>query len=278
MFGRRLSSIGVGPGTDEVMWGISLPSDTVVHRVSGEVHISGPNQKITTIQMMYGVRAAVLPILDPDAAANFQVLWDQLIPKDTDVQAIDLDTSATDATPFFEPGEADWSKVLDIGMRPKVVYDKTKVLSAMSPHSFRFQDNQTPFLPVWSAGDMFTFNFKSFRVRQPSALVMAFASPSLDDTIATVEAALAENEWAQVKYAEETLERAMLDLLGLTEAGATTPFEEATDVLQKHLLPDVHEETAADWGTESYHVASRALIDHSVTGRLAIKSLSLGSG
>ena len=54
----------------------------------------------------------------------------------------------------------------------------------------------------------------------------------------------------------------------VTEAGAETPWEEATRLLQKHLEPDPFEETAGEWSGTNWDYTARCIMDHSVVGRL----------
>jgi len=276
MLARRRSQVLVTPGTDRVIWAMSLPNGTVVHDIKGEVHVIGTLDNRFDEATFYGLEVYILPVFDPDASNSAEVLWDQLVPKDTDVQAIDLDSAAADTTPFFEPGEADWSQVLDVGVRPRKLYGRYKMVTGLNS-AFAGRDPATPFGVETRLGEIIPMRIKkSFRVSQPSMLVCALASPAMDDTTTTVELALSENEWSRVMYAEQMLEQAHMDLIGLTEAGAETPWEDATDLLQKHLEPDVFEETATNFVSEQWQTYADIKIDHSVKGRLDIKMLSTG--
>ncbi len=138
-------------------------------------------------------------------------------------------------------------------------------------------DTETPFLPGFIPSDLVTIRVKkNFYVDQPSVLVLALASPSFDDTVTAAQGPPVENEWARVKYITEVMKMAQIDLFGLTETGAETPWEDATDLLQKHLQPDVFEETASAFGNTSWTVFTQAMIDHSVVGQLGKAAISLG--
>ena len=140
-----------------------------------------------------------------------------------------------------------------------------------------YQDNQSPFGLLWAAHDSFQVRLRGpFRVSQPSVLVFGFGVPNMDDTTATLQSILQETQWGQVKYAESMVERAMLHLLGLVEAGAETPWVEATQLLQLHMDPDVFEEDAALFGTELYRVFTEFSATHQVPGRLKVGSLTTG--
>ena len=275
MIARRASQTQVGAGTDRVIFGISLPSDTVINRIQADVSVVGENIKDATVALWYAMRGYILPVHDPDATLNFDTLWDQLVPKDTDTQTIDLDTVAVDTSPFFDVGLADWTKLLDIGLRPRRIYNRERMMTIMTHAQLRFQDNVTPFLPRWVAGDAVKIDLRQrMYVRQPSVLVFGVASPSVGGTTSSVQSALTEVKWGQVKFMGDTLKRGLMSLIGLTEAGAETPWDEAVDLLQEHLDPDPFELTAGRWGADTWNVFTRAMIDHSVRGEIGVTTVS----
>ena len=199
------------------------------------------------------------------------------MPKDTDTETMDLDTGAADSSPFFEPGEHIWEGIVDVGLRPEKIFGRYRLLTPVSGAHHQDTDPNTPFSFRWRPGEKFTVRVKARkRVRQPSVLVIAIGSPNIDDTSNTLHTAFAENEWPQIKYASNMLERAMLHLFGLTEAGATTPWEEATALLKKHLEPDVFEETAGTFVGSQYNAVGRAILDHSVVGELKVGAVTSG--
>ena len=279
MIARRLTDLDVAAGQDRVVLGISLPSDTVVHDVRARIRFHSDAKASSQTSFAMGCEAYILPVFDPDSAANYDTLWDQLVPKDTDVQTMDLDTGTTDTTPFFEPGEADWTSLFDVGLRPERLYRRTRVLNIVDGGLWQGIDTETPFGLQWIPGGVVPIHIRrKLRVRQPSVLVIGFASPNFDDTTSAAQAILLEAEWPQVKYIGHVLERALLHVLGLVEAGAETPWEEATALLQKHLDPDPLEETGARFGSLTWHLMAEMTIDHSVPGELGKKTISLGRG
>jgi len=285
MTARRLWALEIDDGTDEVMFGLSLPSGTIVDSIQAQVDYicgsqsGGPNQFPLNQAHFIAVEGYVLPVQDPDAAASLNTLWDQLVPKDTDVDAIDLDTAASDGTSFQEPGEMAMVNIFQIGVQPKRIFHHDKLLTAVRDSMHTLQVISTPADPgKWTPGGSLSINVgKPFRVSQPSVLVFAFGVPLMDDTTATPPTALVEKEWAQVKYMEHTLERAILHQLGVFEAGAETPWEEASAVLRTHLNPDILEDVTGQFGLSGeYTVYGQARINHRVTGSMKIGSVSTG--
>lgn len=277
MFAKRLGSVLVTTGTDTVVCSLPLPSGSRINDISIDMRMHQTAAIGLNLCTMFAVEGWILPILDSDAATSVQTLWDNLVPKDTDVETVDLDTGAADATPFYEPGEPDFSDMLEVGLRPERIYHANRLLTAAQDSFLTYQDNQTPFNVLWLPGSSMRIRIrKNFAVRQPSMLMFAFANPSLDDTTVTVDTAPAEAEWGQLKYIGHVLERALLHVFGITEAGAETPWEEATALLKKHLEPDVFEDSGGTFDSASWRVTTKAMFDHSVEGRLANQQISTG--
>lgn len=277
MFAKRLMRGSVNSGTDRVIAGMSLPSGSTLNNVNIRVDLWGTQNRAVTDSLFYAVEGWLIPVLDPDAASPYDTIWDALVPKDTDIEVMDLDTGAGDATPFYEPGEPDFSQMMDVGLRPERVFHQNSFMTVANGSIATFQDNQTPFAPVWVPGTTVNIRLgKKYRVLQPTVLLFALASPVLDDTTTTLDAAAAEAEWGQVKYIGHVLERAMLHLFGVVEASTDAPWEEATVLLKKHLEPDPIELVAGELSNVAWHFLAKAMFDHSVEGELGQKSISTG--
>ncbi len=278
MFARRTTFITVASNSDAVFFGISLPSGSVIHDIKCKVSVASQADVARAVGLFYAIEGWILPMLDPDGGGTFDALFDTLVPKDSDSDVLDLDTGAVDTTPFFEPGEVDWSDIVDVGLRPERIYSRKRLMSISSGNArFIFQDNQSPFAVKWIAGDTFSIHIKKrFSVRQPSIMAFALANPAMDDTTATTETALSENEWPRVKFMKDVLTLALHHVLGLTEAGAETPWVEAAALVKKHLEPDVIETVGGSFGSQAYEVFAEGIVDHSVEGEMAIGALSTG--
>lgn len=227
---------------------------------------------------MYACGAYLVKVEDPDTAVSYQALWDRHVPKVSDLDTIDLDTAGEDTSPFWHPGEADFDAIFDMGDRPLKLFMRKKMLNFANPGSagMRFQDAATPFAAQWLGADSFKVKVnRSIRVSSPSVVLIAISSASMDDTTATPHTVLTENEWAQVQYVEATLERALMDQMNLVEAGAETPWENASVLLRKHLAPDVFEETAASFIQDAYNVFTQMDFAHTVPGAMDFRVVDL---
>lgn len=275
LIANRTNQFSVLEDTDRVIGGISLPSGTTLNGINGHVELFGQTDLTSQQIVGYGVEGYIIPVIDPDTAATFQTLFDNFVPKDTDTQVMDLDTAGTNTTPFWEPGEADWTDIFELGVKPIRIFRRLRYMTPASAPSWNTIDTATPFGKEWRARDSFDITIKKrYRNRNPAIVCFALASPLMDDTQNTDESTLLEDEWGQVKYMGETLQRAQLHLLGLTESGAETPFEEATALLQKHMDPNAIEEDAGSFVGMTWLGLARYKFDHSVKGMLGTPTLS----
>lgn len=277
MFARRTFQRNIGAGSDAILFGVTLPSGSRIHDININVKYHGTADAQRNEANMIAAELWLLPLTDPDAAIAYNTLWDNLVPKDSDAETLDLDTGATDTTPFFEPGEVDMAELFDVGTQPERLWTGNRLLTLSSGSVYTFQDNQTPFAVKWVPGGQFRIRIKRrLGMSKPMALVLGIASPSLDDTQAGDPTSLIEAQIPQLKYIEHVLERALLHVLGVFEAGAETPFEEATALLREHLEPDVFEATGASFVTQNWFCYGQAMIDHSVVGTMEKITLSTG--
>lgn len=277
MFARGLLNRSITTGTDGVVMGQSLPSGSRINNITAEMSFSQRLFLNSQTVVAYGLEAYIIPLVDPDTVLTFDAIWDRFVPKDTDVETLDLDTAASDATPFFEPGEVDFGQMLHVGFRPERVYRRNRILTMANGSIMSTQDHESPFGPNWIPGDSFTINIKkNYFIEQPSVLVIGVANPSFDDTQTAMGSSLTEEKWPQVKYIGHVLERAMLHVFGLVETGAETPWEEATALLKEILEPDVREETAGTFLATAWDVTCRSMVDFSVEGELGKVALTSG--
>lgn len=265
-------------GTDRVMFGVTLPSDTVVHGVSMKSTFLGATEAAASAAV-FGIafESWVLPLLDPDAGLAYDTLWDNLVPKDSSSDVLDLDTGGIDTGNFWEPGQADWGAVFDVGLRPQRLFHERSLITLANGALIVWQDNQTPFvLKFWPGGQLNWRFRRSFRVRQPSALLFGVSSPSMDDKT-TTQTVLSEAQIPQVKYMRSVLERALMNVLGLVEAGAETPWEEASVLIKEHVDPNFFEASGlGTLATTAWNVQGEARINHSVVGDLKVGRLTTG--
>ena len=117
---------------------------------------------------------------------------------------------------------------------------------------------------------------RRMRAEQHAVAMLGLSVPALDDTTTVVWNTDTEAEWMQRKYLEMVLEQAWIDLVGLSETGAESPWVDASILLEEFLEPTVVEEVTAAWTPQALECFTACTWDISVPGRLDVKTLSLG--
>ncbi len=242
---HRMFGIQGGTG-DVVLAGMWIPAKSTIRRIQGYCVYEG-----TTILSPLDVHAGsmagyILPMRDPDSVGTMNVEWERLVPKDSAQESLDLDTSGSDSSTFWEPGEQRWQEVFEVGSMPVKLYEQHFLAGIGHNSIIANRDPETPFAYEFLAGTRLSVNLNGpIHVDQPSLLVFASGSPDLDATsITQAQQAITENEWGQLQFIDHVMERAHLHLIGLVETGAETPWEEATALLKRHLDPLVFEPLA----------------------------------
>ncbi len=274
---RRIFAVSTGAGTDDVIFGAFMPGGTTMSKIKGLVQMHSDALIVNGV-VAAAIEGWVLPVFDPDAATTMSALWDALVPKDRTDDVLDLDTGAADSASFYEGGAIVWEKVFDVGLQPKRVFHWHDYAS-FSYHNIKAQqDVETPFAEEWFAG----FNVpivipRPIRVSQPSLLVFGVGSPLMDRTSATAPiAGLIENRWGQIKWIDHVMERAFLDLIGLTEGGAETPWEEASRLIAEHLDPMMLEADAGVFDPAIWFASGEVTMVHHVPGTIGKGMITTG--
>ncbi len=265
-------------GGDTVVFGMSIPSDSVVTSQRGFVHFIGEEinwQKAA----LYALDGYLMNVTDPDTPKPYDQMWDRFVPKAVGwAQAgMDLDTNTQNTVSFYEPGEATVEDIMDLGELPERVFMhrgfRTVVNNPMG-YNFVASDASTYF-PVAEV----PINVKrQYRVgQQESVLLYGAGSPLLTDVTVTQKSTLGEEVWAYMKYAGSFLEDAFLSLIGDIEVGAESPYIQILDGIEEELLPAIIEAVAGDFDDMVYQLFGQLNAQVTVVGDIDISSLSLKS-
>lgn len=267
-----MSHVVVAATTDRVLVAYPLPKGCTLNRIHLRSSVVGP-EAMTIIQAcMYGISGFVVPILDPDTPDSVDDIWDFLVPKDIGEGAgvFDLDTSVSDTTPEFNFGEPDMTGIFGVANNePIEIFRRRKLLTVA---------NSVTGLQVITAAsdeylptDFFTTTIKkSVRAGRHSFILIGFSSPDASQTDITVKQTIAEAEWVMMTYIETFLENAAQNLLGLVEAGAETPYAEASAFVAELIEDVVHEDTAGAFKASAFNIFTQATFDVSVPGRMMV--------
>lgn len=263
----------VATNTDRVFAATAIPRGGVFHGMSFDVHVWGLEQ-VMLFACIYGVSGYAVPILDPDAAVDFDNIWERQVPKNkAEAEGVlDLDTISTaDATPEYEVGMVNWAGVFDMDTT-KRLYRRRRVLTAASAGR---GPGTTGFATHWLPQDRFRINVAGgFKVKAPTAIMFAFSAPVVGQTTTTALTPPTEKEWVMLQYLEDTAIDALKFLIGLTTGGTQEPYEEAAVFLDKTLAPSFFEETTAEWATPAlWEVLAHGSFTCSVPGSMTARNL-----
>jgi len=272
-FRHTLGQVTVGDG-DSVIGGAAIPSDSKLNAVLGQVHIQSLLAVSIAKAIMYGCDGRVLVHTDPDSVTGYNTMWDQQVDKDVDVSLGILDIGEnTDSNPFFEPGEPNVNQIAGMSISSdERFFRRRKMISFQSaPRGFIDGAPDT----YWP-GDVFRVNARPrIGVKDWSVAMMAVAEPAMDDVTTTAWLTpTGEAEWMQAKYMEVVLEQAWMELVGLTETGAETPWEDAALEIEEILEPTVVEVTAGSFASDGLIVFANLSWDITVPGRRTFGALS----
>lgn len=254
-----------------------IPSEGSLNNVWGDCHVVGNDDIAHNKAVLYGVTGYVVHEPDPDNAQSYDALWDVMVPKDTDVAsgALDISSGSQDTAPEFEPGEPNIERMMDGSILDddNMFFKRRKLITfASSPSGFDVGGTPDSYIPT----DRFRIRSgKKIPVDLMSVALLGFSSPQMDDVTTTVWVTPAsEAVWMQLKYIDMVLEQAFVHLIGLTEAGAETPWVDAATMLEDFLEPTVMEETSAIFDSQDYNVFTTLTFDISVPGVRKISSVS----
>lgn len=263
---RTLYSKTVAQNTDELVAVCWLPSEGKLVSASVEIHCMAVDI-VRTSAALYGTNGFLIPVDDPDAVVVADTLWDRHVPKDVDeaAGAYDLDTASVDAEPEYEEGLADLSGLFGSGP-VRLSGAKRRRLITLAEGTGTYEGGAAD---LYVAHDRFTLKIGPTRkVEQPHAVCIGFSAPALTDTTTTQWMSPAEDEWTNLQFPVWTMEQAMVELLGQVEAGAESPFEDASAFLLDFLEPDVYEQSAARFAATNWEVYCRAKFVMEVPGRM----------
>lgn len=277
IFRHQLGQVDVSAGADEVVASMPLPSESSQNNVWGKIHVIQNDDEFINDVFLYGVDGFLLAVPDPDTPDSVDDLWDRLIDKDDDITAggLDLDETAADTDNLYEAGEPSMGAIIDAHVyRDENHWFKRRGLMsfATSPTGFN-----------WVTGGVSTYNPRDFfKVRSRKRLYTEYMSMSLLGvsvptviTTSTVPNSPGQATWMQQKYIEVVLEQAWMTILGLTEAGAESPWENAAALVQEITEPDVFEDTTGAFQTgNNIRVFAEMTWDVSVPGRREVKVLT----
>lgn len=270
---RTLAQRSVVPPADLTIAAAPIPAGGVLNSIFLEAHVIA-GAAISQLRMgMYGISGYVIPVPDQDAALDYETAWDQLVPKDEPhLTELDSDTGTPDTSPEFEPGGIDINNLFDmVGLSPRQIFRRRKYITtanSLLPVGGTLVDTYRP-------TDYFTTKIKKpTRCAMASYAILALSSPATTLTVTGVWQVPTEDDWAILQFMDIFIEQMFMASLGLIEAGAESPYEEAESFISELLEDSVLEQVANSFDPVTWTVFSRATFDITVPGRPQLKTLS----
>lgn len=249
----------IGGNVDRVMVGVPMPKGAKLLSVSGEVHMIGEEDQPTNQFMAWGMSGVVVPVPDPDTAIVFGALWDNVIVKSADpttvaaTSLLDWDWDTADTSVQIEPGEMNINDVL--GMTE----DQKEFLPPRLSWVSWAKSRQGGFV-AGTPDDFLPSDFKTFRSQKKitadtaSVAMIALSSPLLDETLLLAAHLTPPNEgaWYQLANMTDTLRDFAKINAGLVEAGAESPYANATSRIQDLIARDMLDESSTLYNSMSW--------------------------
>lgn len=265
---------GITAGTDKVISAYPVPNDGRLNNVWGEVHIISDRKDVRLFQA-YGCEGYFVPLDDPWDAVDIDVLWDRFIPKaidltfDTGTAAMNIDTTAEDPKPVWQPGELVLNTIFDIGGVPENIFSRREWLSIAKNKPIGYVDVADSAADTWLPTDYFKVrNSKRMRSDRPAYVLYAVGSPNSDETDApsgtTLENTLNGYQMINAQFITEMIKTAFLQQLGWLGESQDIG-DNATQVIQLMKGDDVKEESTL-WTDATYQVLAPFTFDISVPG------------
>jgi len=275
-FRHTLQHNKINNGVDQVIGHALIPSDGSMNGVQGEVICQADNVPVTKV-VLYACDGWLIPVEDPDTIDTIDDIWDRFVSKDSSIGNLDTDTSTPNIAQFDEPGEVNVDAVIGMeAMAPTNRFFRRRHILAFQKGARGFIDG-TP--DSYYPGDAFKVKVgRKMAADQMSVAVLGFSHPVMNITTTVFASSPSEKQWMQLKYLEVVLEQAWMDMVGLTEAGAETPWEEASLFIEDMLEPTVQEATSGAFENPGFmDVWTQLSWDLSVPGRRDLSSALTGA-
>lgn len=264
---RTIASRDIAVGSDEPLAWAPMSEGMSLVSVTGSLHVLGPEAIPINLFAAYGFSGYVMPVIEPEGGSvGAKATWDTMVTKAVDLvetaatQQIDYDWDTADAGPNIEPGELDPSGLLGIGeeVTKTIIQPRLEMVSWANSRQ-----------GGWVAGAPDVYNpsdFKTFRSQQritadrPSMALLAVSAPSMTDVSEGMNAfeTTGMQNWGMLENLDEVMRFALMAALGLTEAGAETPYGDMASFIQELVAPDMSDESSTHYVANIWRVMCEA--------------------
>lgn len=262
---------------DEVFSWMPLPTGSVLHGVSLDVQLIASVVESVLIASPYAITGYVVPVPDPDAAADVDAIWDQMITKDATLAGgvgadiVDMDHITGDANNEVEWGEPNLEDMLNVSQGPVKIFSRSRMIT-FARSKGGFDKTAEDYRPT---DEFVTKVDKKVFVDVPSMAMFAISQPAMSSTSTAKWEPTGEAQWMKLQYMGDTLIDAFKALIGTIEAGAVSPYADAEQLLQD-MIEQLHEQTTGAFGTMAWRLFNQSYWDFSVPGTLQLPQISSG--
>lgn len=269
VFSKTTMGRGVIHGTDAVIGHVALPAMSKLLNVWGMISIWADTGVPIEDVLAYACRGAVLDVGDTDNALTLDGLWDAVMPKDVDISAtagqeqLDFERTTADTREFSEIGEVNPLDIWSIKGPTETIFDRKRIMNfGSSPTGFNVTG------PVYHPRDHFSARVaKKYSVDSMSYVLFAVGSPDVASETATIPQVVNDFEWFLLGYLEYVLEQAWMQVVGLTEAGAETPFADLSTFLERMVEPPAVLDTVMNFDNSTYMTLGELTFEIQVPGK-----------
>lgn len=267
----------VATDTDEVIGWMPVPANSRVDQVWFDLNVVTASLAFSSA-VMWGLGGVVVAMDDPASVDSYEDVWDIMVMKDNVYVAdvLDLDTADADivSRPQVEAGHGQVHNIFGEELLGNTqFFMQSEIASfAKSPVGFESATPDT-FHPAYQRKYHLPIGV---RVDRPSVALLGFSAQDLDIEDATMDETPEEAQWIILQFLEDFLQQMWIDIMGLTETGAETPYVDVTTFVAEILEGSLLEDTAGGWGNISWTVHAKTTWQMTVPGSKNITSLSSG--
>ncbi len=271
LFSRRYGITDVVSNSDQALFSWPIPRNTTINSFTGEIHVMRTVPINVGEVSIFGIETWLMPLSDEITDLDdMNSMWDTLVPKDNDL--VDLDQNFTiDTNPFKEVGEISVSQLFG--------QERVAPLQRVFQYEgfLSFARTTSGFVPGTPPANTFIpseivplgLTAPSF-MPEDGALITGFASPLLNFTPDNnIIAAGRLDQFYILRFLDDFIDNAQIQLTGLTEAGAESPYEDIMQLILNFLEKVSVESGAHTFLTGTYTVAARATLGMVVEGSMS---------
>lgn len=269
LIGKQWTNRNVPVKTDRVIGAFEVPGGSRVNALNIGCNIIA-GAPVSVIKACFvGIHAYLIPHPDPEESLSPDTVWDEVVPKMDAIGSavLDMDTvDSPDVDPVFEPGDVSLNDLVSGAGEPeKMIPGVNKLLTFANTPAKGFESGSPDtWYPTMTYSTRAT---EGWDVEVPSLVAVAVSSPATTQTLTAYDT-FNMNDWVKLRYAKTTLEEAHNEIVGMTEAGATTPWADSAKIITDWLIL-VFEATAGKFDPVIWEVFSTISCDITVEGEFS---------